>query len=283
MTKNSQNDSQINHSFLLEYDDLISQINRIDTREYGKTRNFIDGAVSKLSPFIAHGVIRTRQIAKQLLTRELSSLSPEEAYRRIEPFLFQMAWRDYFHRAWEFHQEGIFSNLNHKQSTLISEQIPTAILKAETGIEVIDQQLQQLYQTGYIHNHSRMWIAAFVINITGTDWRNAAKWFHYHLLDGDLASNTLSWQWVAGTLNKNKKHYIANQDNINKYGASEQSNTILDRSYDEINAMMPFEAESKAGANFSIREDWQVDSLNSIPDFIATTSRRLFFYVMYIN
>lgn len=261
----------MSQSFLVDYDDLITRLNTIDAREYGKTRNYLNGAVSKLSPFITHGILSTKQIAKHLLDRELGDFSAYKAYRRIEPFLFQMAWRDYFHRAWEFHQERIFSDLYHRQTKVISKQIPTAIVKAETGIEVIDEQLRCLYQTGYIHNHSRMWIAALVVNITGTDWRNAATWFHYHLLDGDLASNTLSWQWVAGTLNKNKKHYIANQGNINKYSMSKQSNTILDCSYDDINAMIPLEAQSEKNVDYSLRCDWKTNSTFAMPDFLTTT------------
>ena len=263
-------DIQISDSFLIECNDLISQLHSINTQEYGRTRNYLNGAVTRLSPFITHGILSTKEITKFLLKRESNDLSVDNAYRRIEPFVFQMAWRDYFHRAWEFHQERIFSSLNHNQTSVLSKKIPTAILNAETGIEVLDEQLQCLYQTGYIHNHSRMWIAAFVTNITGTDWRNAAAWFHYHLLDGDLASNTLSWQWVAGTLNKNKKHYIANQDNINKYSGSKQSHTILDRSYDEINAMVPLEIRADTSVDYSLRDDWQPTG-NLIPDFVTVT------------
>ena len=263
-------DIQISGSFLLEYDDLISQLNSINTQEYGRTRNYLNGAVTRLSPFITHGILSTKEITKFLLKRESNDLSVDNAYRRIEPFVFQMAWRDYFHRAWESHQERIFSSLNHNQTSVLSKKISTAILNAETGIEVLDEQLQCLYQTGYIHNHSRMWIAAFVTNITGTDWRNAAAWFHYHLLDGDLASNTLSWQWVAGTLNKNKKHYIANQDNINKYSGSKQSHTILDHSYDEINVMVPLEICADTSVDYSLRDDWQPTG-KLIPDLVTVT------------
>ena len=257
-------------SYSLNYDDVTSLINEIDTREYGKTRNYLAGAVSRLSPFITHGVISTHQVAQQLLSREAYGRSVDEAYRRIEPYLFQLAWRDYFHRLWEFHQEKIFSNLNHEQKKVLSNKIPLAVLNAETGINVLDQQLQQLYQTGYIHNHARMWIAAFVCNVTGTDWRTAATWFHYHLIDGDLASNSLSWQWVAGTLNKHKKHYIANQENINKYALSKQSGTALDYSYDELNSLIPLEIDLKTQTDYSLRDDWQREAKILIPEFSAS-------------
>ena len=79
-----------------------------------------------------------------------------------------------------------------------------------------------------------MWLAMLVCNIAGTYWETGAKWMYYHLLDGDLASNTLSWQWVAGTFSSKK--YFANQENLNKYGNSQdrQYKTILDKSYEEL-------------------------------------------------
>lgn len=267
---------QTDQPFLLDHEDLIARLNAIDVQAYGKTRNYLTGAVSRLSPFITHGILSTKAVTQFLLKRELEHSSIDLAYRRIKPFLFQMAWRDYFHRLWEFHQDGVFSNLNHEQTMVVSKQIPVVILKAETGIEVIDKQLRCLYETGYIHNHARMWIAALITNITGTDWRTGATWLHYHLLDGDLASNTLSWQWVAGTLNKNKKLYIANQENINKYGASKQSNTILDCSYEDISAMMPVAGQSdKAGqADYSLRTDWEpsAEPFVSVPTSLTTTA-----------
>jgi len=273
--KKMQTNQNINQSLLLDYEDLIKEIDNIDVKKYAQTRNYLNGAVSKLSPFITHGILTTKEITCLLLKRELETNSLEVAYRRIEPFIFQMAWRDYFHRAWEYHNDDIFSNLRHEQTGVISHQIPTAILDAQTGINVIDDQLSRLYQTGYIHNHARMWIAALVSNITGTDWRNAASWFHYHLIDGDLASNTLSWQWVAGTLNKNKKQYVANQDNINKYANSEQRGTILDCSYDDIKSLMPFKTslEKPNQVDYSLRDDWQIRhaSSMSIPDSVITT------------
>jgi deoxyribodipyrimidine photo-lyase len=77
-----------------------------------------------------------------------------------------------------------------------------------------------------------MYVASLSTNIAKSHWKQPAKWMYYHLLDGDWASNALSWQWVSGA-NSNKK-YIANQDNINKYTYSNQKNTFLDCSYDEI-------------------------------------------------
>jgi len=83
-----------------------------------------------------------------------------------------------------------------------------------------------------MHNHARLWLAALCSNIGQTHWYNPSRWLYYHLLDGDLASNSLSWQWVAGTFSQRK--YIANQDNLNRFSRLNQSDTFLDVSYETL-------------------------------------------------
>ena len=96
----------------------------------------------------------------------------------------------------------------------------------------MDKAIEELYHTGYMHNHMRMYVASISCNVANSYWLNPAKWLYFHLLDGDLASNHLSWQWVAGAF-ANKKYY-ANQENINKYFSSRQNGTFLDVSYTEL-------------------------------------------------
>lgn len=211
---------------------LMNRLNTIDPQSYIKNRNYLDGNVTRLSPFITHGILSTRQLAATAIAMDRS----EEASKRQEKFIFQLAWRDFFHRTWEAREEEIFESLSASQMDYgyIRGQLPKSILDASTGIKVIDNALNDLYATGYIHNHARMWLAFLIANFAHTDWRIGAKWMHYHLLDGDLASNTLSWQWVAGTFSK--KQYIANQDNLNKYASKNhvQSGTFLDMSYEDL-------------------------------------------------
>jgi deoxyribodipyrimidine photo-lyase len=125
--------------------------------------------------------------------------------------------------------------LKHPQEAVSNNAIPKALLDATTNIQAIDQAIQNFYQTGYIHNHVRMYIAAIVCNFGQSHWRLPAQWMYYHLLDADWASNALSWQWVAGS-NANKK-YIANQENINRYCFTQQTNTFLDKSYETLSSM----------------------------------------------
>ncbi|MEX0288513.1 MAG: FAD-binding domain-containing protein, partial [Flavobacteriaceae bacterium] len=118
------------------------------------------------------------------------------------------------------------------QNPVSNSLIPKVIVEASTGISAIDDGIKTLYRTGYLHNHLRMYVASLACNIGQSAWNLPARWMYYHLLDGDWASNALSWQWVAGS-NSHKKYY-ANQDNINKYCYTQQKDTFLDVAYDEF-------------------------------------------------
>jgi deoxyribodipyrimidine photo-lyase len=113
--------------------------------------------------------------------------------------------------------------------------LPVAISNASTGIQAIDKAIREFYDYGYLHNHVRMYLASIACNIGKSHWKLPAQWMYYHLLDGDWASNALSWQWVAGS-NSNRKYY-ANQENINKYCHTRQKNTFLDIDYSEFDQL----------------------------------------------
>ncbi len=214
--------NDISH-FLCRYEDLTQRLMQIDPVSYGKTRNFLNGDVTWLSPFITHGIITTRDVAEAVFKHNKS----KDCYR----LMYELAWREYFHRVWQRCGDDIFTDMR-TPSPSNRRQIPTAILNAKTGIHAIDKEIRNLITHGFMHNHARMWTAALCCNMGDTHWLSAAKWMHYHLLDGDLASNTLSWQWVAGTFSD--KRYIANQDNVNKYSQSNQQGTFLDVSYEKL-------------------------------------------------
>ena len=225
--------------FLCSYDELQQRIALIDPRAYDKTRNHLQGAVSWLSPFVCHGVIDTTTLANALTAEH----APKACYR----FLYELAWREYFHRTWQNHGESIFDDLLNAQGAC-SDLVPDAIQQHATGVDVLDHCLAQLIRHGTLHNHARMWIAGIICNTAQTKWQEPSRWMHYHLLDGDLASNTLSWQWVAGTFSHKK--YIANQENLNKYSGGTQTNSWLDCSYETL-AEMPVPDVMKK------RSEWQ--------------------------
>jgi deoxyribodipyrimidine photo-lyase len=213
----------MNQKFPTDYNTILQKIDLVDPVQYGKNRNYIDGAVTCLSPYISRGVISTRQVLKSVL---------EKGYKfsQIESFLKELCWRDYFQRVGQC--KDLNTEIRHKQEPVLNDEIPFQILSATTGIHGIDNAINQLYQTGYMHNHCRMYTASLVCNIARSHWHQPAKWMYYHLLDGDWASNACSWQWVAGS-NSNKKYY-ASQENINRHTYSNQANTFLDKSYEDI-------------------------------------------------
>jgi deoxyribodipyrimidine photo-lyase len=203
-------------------EEIMQRIRSIDPIKYGKNRNFIDGSVTYLSPYISRGVISTKQILSSVLERGYSPKS-------IEKFIQELAWRDYWQQIWIAKGEAINSDLKNLQQPIASTEMVKSIAAAKTGISAIDTAIVDFYKTGYLHNHLRMYIASLACNTAQCHWKYPAKWMYYHLLDADWASNALSWQWVAGA-NSNKKYY-ANQENINKYCYSNQKETFLDLPY----------------------------------------------------
>jgi deoxyribodipyrimidine photo-lyase len=214
--------------FPTNYQDILLRIENIDPLKYGQTRNYLNGAVTYLSPYISRGLISTRQVADIVLAKGY----PAE---KIESLLKELAWRDYFQQVWIEKGDSIDNDLKQLQLNVTNKQIPDAIINARTGIHAVDTGIVQLQETGYMHNHMRMYVASIACNIGNSHWYLPAKWMYYYLLDADWASNALSWQWVAGSFSSKK--YYANQENINKYCNSNQQGTFLDRTYDEFETM----------------------------------------------
>ncbi len=212
-------------NFPTAYDAIRNRIAKIDPIAYSKTRNYSDGAVSYLSPYISRGVISTQFVYQELIKRGFDSSA-------ILKFIQELAWRDYWQQIWIAKGDAIDQDLKHRQTPIITNGISKNIVNANTGIHVIDDHIKAFYKSGYLHNHVRMYIASIACNIGQNHWQQPAKWMYYHLLDADWASNALSWQWVAGT-NSNKKYY-ANQENINNFCYSNQTDTFLDVSYDDF-------------------------------------------------
>lgn len=202
-------------------------IDALDLAAYAQTRNYLNGNVSRLSPYISRGVISLPYILNRILTRT----TVDEA----KTLIYELCWREYFQRTWHTHGNKIFTDFKQIQHPVIHHKMIRSVSEASTGIDAIDHEIQSLYSTGYLHNHMRMYIASIVTNIGKAHWSYPSKWMYYHLLDGDLASNTLSWQWVAGT--SSSKKYYCNQSNINTYCGTHQTSTFLDQTYEQIMAM----------------------------------------------
>jgi len=215
--------------FLVEHDAVMARLADIDPRAYDRTRNHLDGATTWLGPFLTHGVIDTLDVAEAVQERH----RVKSCYR----LMFELGWREFFHRTWQLEGDDIFGDLHGPQHGVRHDEPPAALLSADTGLQAVDAPLRHLLREGTLHNHARMWVAAIACNLTHTAWGQPARWLHYHLLDGDLASNTLSWQWIAGTASS--KRYVANQDNLNKYAGTHQHHTWLDVPYEALDDFTP--------------------------------------------
>lgn len=210
--------------YFVDHRTIHQRIDDIDPAAYARSRNHLSGAVTHLSPLITHGVIDTSTVANVIVEKYNSE--------QAEKLLTELAWREFFHRVWQVHGDGIFSDMRQPQENVATHRLPAAVLKGNTGIATIDECISTLATTGYMHNHARLWVAAVTCNTARTHWYQPARWLYYHLLDGDLASNSLSWQWVAGSFSHRK--YYANQDNLNRFSQQTQTGTFLDVSYEEL-------------------------------------------------
>lgn len=184
----------------------------IDPQQYAQTRNHLDGAVTRLSPYIRHGVLTLRQVYDTVLGRV-------GRLQQAEKFINELAWRDYWQRVYAAIGDGIWYDREAPKTGLAArayaKQLPDDIRSGTTGLACIDAFVAELIATGYLHNHARMWLAAYVVHWRRVRWQAGARWFLQHLLDGDPASNNLSWQWVAST--NSHKPYFFNKENIQRY------------------------------------------------------------------
>jgi deoxyribodipyrimidine photo-lyase len=171
--------------------------------------------VSMLSPYLRHRVVAETELLEAVLARHSLSAA--------EKFVQEVFWRTYW-KGWLETHPAAWSRYRVTLSQAIAERDATAALAAayadavgaRTGIDAFDAWARELVETNYLHNHARMWFASIWIFTLRLPWELGADFFMRHLLDGDPASNTLSWRWVAG-LQTRGKTYRATRENIRRY------------------------------------------------------------------
>jgi deoxyribodipyrimidine photo-lyase len=184
-------------------------------RDYAERRNYVPGTVSSLSPYVRHRLLTEEEITGAVLQRH--------SYEAAEKFLQEVCWRTYW-KGWLEMRPGIWlhylEDLEALRERMDAETDFLGRVQAaesgETGIECLDDWVKELCETGYLHNHVRMWFASIWIHTLRLPWQLGADFFLRHLLDGDAASNTLSWRWVCG-LQTPGKVYVASAENIERY------------------------------------------------------------------
>ena len=185
-------------------------------RDYASKRNFDSLAhVSGLSPYIRHRIITENEVLRATLARH----SPSAAEKFIQEVYWRTYWKGWLEQRpslWSAYKADLNAALNRVQTESGLRQAWETACKGETGIDCFDHWAKELVQTGYLHNHARMWFASIWIFTLRLPWTLGADFFLRHLLDGDPASNTLSWRWVGG-LQTVGKTYLARPDNIANY------------------------------------------------------------------
>lgn len=180
-------------------------------KNYGR-RNHTNAPISKLSAYLRHGMLSIAEVAEHI--RQNAS------GRERDEFLKQLTWREFFALVLEQEGEAVLSNLEPpKYPAKWQNTLPQDLENGKTGLPCVDAWVQKLVQTGYLHNHERLWFAAYTVHFRQTDWQAGFAFFRQHLLDGDIASNALSWQWVASTFSS--KPYFMNKDNIQKFSGNQ--------------------------------------------------------------
>jgi deoxyribodipyrimidine photo-lyase len=190
----------------------LERLAAIRPERYARTRNFLAGDVTRLSPYIRHGMLDLAEVRDAVLARGL-------AQRDIWKFVFELGWRDYWRRAYGVLGDGVWDDVEVSPSGTAeyADVLPGDVTSGTTGLACIDGFTADLLETGYVHNHARMYVASYVVHHRRIRWQAGARWYLGNLLDGDPSSNNLSWQWVAGTFSADP--YIFNRENLERYTA----------------------------------------------------------------
>ena len=194
--------------------------------EYSKLRNFDFGPenrtnISGLSPYITHGVINE----KEVIEKSLSKFS----FSKNEKFIQEVLWRTYW-KGWLELRPNVWTDyvaeLNKIRAEYKDNQNYKNAIDGKTNIECFNYWVKELKENNYLHNHTRMWFASIWIFTLELPWQLGAEFFMQHLYDGDSASNTLGWRWVAG-IQTQGKHYLASEWNIKKFTNNRFNNIKL--------------------------------------------------------
>ena len=184
--------------------------------EYSKLRNFDFGPekrsnISCLSPYITHGIINEKEVIQKSLNKF--------SFSKNEKFIQEVLWRTYW-KGWLELRPNVWTDylveLNQIKNEFQNNEDYLSAIDGKTNIDCFNEWVRELKENNYLHNHTRMWFASIWIFTLDLPWQLGAEFFMQHLYDGDAASNTLGWRWVAGVQTQGK-HYLASEWNIKKF------------------------------------------------------------------
>jgi len=190
--------------------------------DYTTKRNFDFGPqnrknISCLSPYITHRLISEYEVAKKTLSKY--------PYQKVEKFIQEIFWRVYW-KGWLELRPKVWTDFVEDTKNIKNSNEYEKAINGETNINCFNDWVKELKENNYLHNHTRMWFASIWIFTLKLPWQKGAEFFLRELYDGDAASNTLSWRWVAGIQTKGK-NYIAQNWNINKFTNNKYKNLKL--------------------------------------------------------
>ena len=221
------------HTFDPTYQEAVTRVGAVNPTAYARSRNALDGAVTGLSPYFTHGLLSLPDASHAIHARHALGFE--------DKLVFEFGWREFFHHVWA-HQKNPDAILQDMHAAAVwhgqyAETLPLDIREGCTGVAAVDKAVRILYATGYLHNHMRMWLASYVVHVRKVHWRAGADWLYGHLLDGDLPSNHLSWQWVAGT--GSSKPYLFNAETVVRYAPLpwHSPGSVVDVTYDAMDRL----------------------------------------------
>ena len=193
-----------------------------DIVNYSSKRNYDFGPIARknvscLSPYISHRLINEYEISKKVLSKH--------PYQRVEKYIQEIYWRVYW-KGWLELRPKVWDDFVEDLSTIEESENYHLAINGQTKIECFNDWVKEIKEYNYLHNHTRMWFASIWIFTLGLPWQKGAEFFMKYLLDGDAASNTLSWRWVGGLQTKGK-HYLAQTWNISKFLSKQYKNIEL--------------------------------------------------------
>ena len=192
--------------------DVMERYIENNISDYTAKRNFDFGPqnrknISCLSPYITHRLISEYEVAKKTLSKY--------PYQKVEKFIQEIFWRVYW-KGWLEIRPKVWTDFVEDTKNIENTNEYEKAINGETNIDCFNDWVKELKENNYLHNHTRMWFASIWIFTLKLPWQKGAEFFLRELYDGDAASNTLSWRWVAGIQTKGK-NYIAQNWNINKF------------------------------------------------------------------
>ena len=261
---------------------VLKQLNNFiekDILNYNLKRNFDFGInnrsnVSCLSPYLTHRILTEFETTKKVLAKH--------PFQKVDKYIQEIFWRVYW-KGWLELRPKVWSDFIEDLKSIKDNEKYNNAINGETDIECFNDWVKELKEFNYLHNHTRMLFASIWIFTLGLPWQKGAEFFMKHLFDGDSASNTLSWRWVAGIQTKGK-HYLAQSWNITKFTNNKYKNIKVNENALPIVDKREYKISPlQTNENFNLNEHLIVFENEINLDFIELKKYKKIYYILLSN